>query len=65
MDVCGLLSTLQDVLVRSLVNLLDLVTAEDNSLNRPVRMLNVVNLGSDGCDDTEVVASALHTPPQV
>src|SRR5690242_18850409 len=65
MDIRSLLSTLKDVLVGSLINLLHLISAEDNSLYRPVVMLHVVNLRSDGCDDTEVVASSLHTPPQV
>jgi hypothetical protein len=65
MDIRGLLSILENVFVGSLVNLLELVTAEDNSLNRPVIMLNVVNLGCHGRDDSKIVACPLHTPPQV
>jgi hypothetical protein len=53
-DIRGLLSTLENVLVSSLVDLLNLVTAEYNSLNGPVGVLNVVNLGSGGRDDTKV-----------
>ena len=65
MYIRGLLSILEDILVGRLVDLLDFVTTEDNSLNCPVVVLDVVHLCGDGCDDTEVVASPLHTPPQV
>jgi len=63
MYIRGLLSILEDILVGRLVDLLDFVTTEDNSLNCPVVVLDVVHLCGNGCNDTEVVASPLHTPP--
>ena len=65
MDVHGLLATLKDVFVESIINILNLVTAEDNGLDRPIAMLDVVNFGGGGRDNSEVVAGALHAPPQV
>jgi hypothetical protein len=64
-DISTLLAVLHDVLVGSLVNGLDLVTTEDNGLDRPIRAHDVVDLGSDGSDDAKIVASSLHAPPQV
>jgi hypothetical protein len=63
MNVRSLLPTLENVLVGSLIDLFDLIAAEDDSLNCPVVMFNVVNLCSHRCNDTEIVASTLHTPP--
>ena len=60
-----LLSTLKNVLVGGLIDLLDFVTTEDDRLDRPVVVLDVVDFCGNGCNDTEVVASPLHTPPQV
>jgi hypothetical protein len=65
MNVISLLSILDDVFVDSIINLLDLVTAEHDGLDRPIVMCNIINLRSNRCDDTEVVSSSLHTPPQV
>lgn len=65
MDVISLLSILDDVFVDSVVNLLYLITAEYDGLDRPIVMCNIVNLRGNRCDDTKVVSSSLHTPPQV
>jgi hypothetical protein len=64
-QVRSLLATLKNVLVGSIINFLDLVSAKHDSINGPISMLDVVNLGSDRCYDAEVVARTLHTPPQV
>lgn len=63
MDVISLLSILHDVFVDSVVNLLYLITAEYDGLDRPIVMCDVVNLGGNRRDNTEVMSSALHTPP--
>ena len=65
MDIRGLLSTLKDVLVGRFIDLLDFVATEDNSLDRPVVVLDVVDLCGNRRNDAKVVASPLHTPPQV
>jgi len=65
MYIRGLLSTLKNVFVGGLVDLLDFVTTEDDRLDCPVVVLDIVHLCCNGCDDAEVVASPLHTPPEV
>jgi len=65
MYVRGLLPTLKNVLIGCIVDLLDFITTEDDRLDCPVVVLDVVHLCGNGCNDTEVVASPLHTPPQV
>lgn len=52
-------------LVGSLVDSLDLVATENNGLDCPVCVLDVVDLRCNGCDDTKVVAGSLHSPPQI
>lgn len=58
-------AVLQEVVVGSLVNFLDLGTAEEQGLNGPVPVLNIVDRGGQRGDDTEVVAGTLHRPPEV
>lgn len=55
----------EEMVVGSLVNLGDLVTTVDEGLDGPVAVLNVVDLDSGRGDDTKVVASTLHSPPEV
>ena len=64
-DIRTLRSALDYILVGSLVDGLDFVTAEDDGFDRPVWCHDVIHLGRNGCDDTEVVACTLHSPPQV
>lgn len=56
---------LQEVIVGSLVDLLDLGPAEDESDDGPVRVHNVINLRGDGGDDAEVLARTLHRPEEI
>lgn len=60
-----LCAVLQQIVVGSLVHSPNLITAESEGFNGPVAILNVKDLGSQGSNDTKVVASALHRPPKV
>ena len=62
-DALRLLS--QQMLIGSLVHLLYLIATEDESLNSPVAMLYLIDLGSDRGDDAKVLAGSLHGPPKV
>ena len=64
-DIHGLGAVVGKLVVGDLVDLFDLVSAEDKSLNRPIGMLDVVNLGGDGCDDAEIVTGTLESPHQL
>lgn len=55
----------EEMVIGSLVNLGDLVTTVDDGLDGPVAVLNVVDLDSGRGDDAKVVASTLHSPPEV
>lgn len=62
MDVGALRPVLNKVLVGCLVNSLDLVAAEDDCLNRPVGMLDVIDFARHRRDDAKVVTSPLESP---
>lgn len=66
-DEPGLLPAMlpQEMLIGGTVHLLDLVPAEEERLNRPVDVLDAVDLGRDRCDNAEIVARALESPPQI
>ena len=59
MNIGALCAVLDKVLVGGLVNGLDLVTAEDDCLNRPVGVLNIEDLAGHRRDDAKVVARPL------
>jgi hypothetical protein len=53
------------MLVGCLVNLLNLIATEDESLNSPVAMLYLIDLRSDRGNDAEVLTGSFHGPPKV
>lgn len=59
----GLLS--EQMFISSAVDVLNLVAGEDESLNRPVTMLDVVDLRCDGSDNSKVMTGSFHSPPEI
>ena len=64
-DIRALLSILENVLVRRLVNRLYLVAAKDDRLDCPDWAYDIVDLGRDGGDNSKVVTCTLHAPPEI
>lgn len=58
-------AVLQEVVVGGLVDRVDLGTAEGESHDGPVAVLDVVNLRGQRGDDAKVMASTLHRPEEV
>lgn len=64
-DIGGLGAVLDEVVIGSLIDGLNLVTAESDGLNSPVTVFDIEDLDGDRGDDSEVVAGTLHGPPQL
>lgn len=65
LDIIGLGAVLEESLAGSLVDGFELAAAEDDGLDRPVWGHNIVDLCRGRGDNTEVLASAEHSPPQI
>jgi hypothetical protein len=61
----GLSAVLEKVIVGSLVDSLDFIATEDERVNRPVGVLDIIDLGGHRGHNAKVVTCSLESPPEV
>lgn len=64
-EVHGLSAVLEEVLVGGLVDGLHLIAAEDERVNCPVGVLDIVDLGGHRSHNAKVMACSIQSPPEI